>query len=608
MTPPVIPGTRYAVSYELVSEHEAHSSAGSATPKKPSPVKSVISTSSTFSDESYVGGVRLSQCSSIPSVSPKSRLRSLEVSNSIDTSSSSSEGLEEKLAGEAIITPEFQVGLPPDDDVFSAPVKKPLGKRAVSFNYIPQFIESPVQSFTDRRKARAASSGTALVVPSALKKPVPANVDAQGIYPASSCVFVANLAEPKDDLALEAAVTREFGKFGTVFVKIKRDNGNIPFAFCQYTNDQDAKTALEEGKGTMVFGRACRTEMAKANRAFLVYKIRGLSISVEEALAIFEPFGVLSKCEFLPGNVQEAMGKPTAVLVEFAAFDPFRDLSSIIRQNSEYRIEPFGKKKTSPRVVTDAKFLNQYDIDRRSIYVTGIPIDVTEDEIADFFAEAGEVKNVHLVKKPAITGLNPRVFAFVEFAHAGCPDVAIHKFRNEHFRDHKLKIERKHNKQMETIRRVKSGAYLNGKSSMEFQNPAQARKEPATPNTPKTPHASGAIVPVQTPTAMGMNIPTPMTGTFAMHHTLRPQQSFVSPGFFGTPVTGGHIFYGQGGMPGTPATPMSPFGPGGMYPHLVPIQDPVSGFTYFCPTTPSPVAGGHMPQYPAPGQGSNQHC
>ena len=69
--------------------------------------------------------------------------------------------------------------------------------------------------------------------------------------------------------------------------------------------------------------------MAKANRAFLIYKIRGLYISIEEALAIFEPFGVLSKCEFVEDHVQQAMGKPTAVLVEFAAFDPFRDLSSV---------------------------------------------------------------------------------------------------------------------------------------------------------------------------------------------------------------------------------------------------------------------------------------
>ena len=44
-----------------------------------------------------------------------------------------------------------------------------------------------------------------------------------------------SLPEGKDDRALEAALTREFSKYGTVFVKIRRDGHNMPFAFCQYT-------------------------------------------------------------------------------------------------------------------------------------------------------------------------------------------------------------------------------------------------------------------------------------------------------------------------------------------------------------------------------------
>lgn len=44
-----------------------------------------------------------------------------------------------------------------------------------------------------------------------------------------------SLPEHKDDRALEAAVTREFSKYGTVFVKIRRDSNHMPFAFCQFT-------------------------------------------------------------------------------------------------------------------------------------------------------------------------------------------------------------------------------------------------------------------------------------------------------------------------------------------------------------------------------------
>lgn len=36
-------------------------------------------------------------------------------------------------------------------------------------------------------------------------------------------------------MSLEAAVTRAFCVYGTVFVKIRRDPNDMPFAFCQYT-------------------------------------------------------------------------------------------------------------------------------------------------------------------------------------------------------------------------------------------------------------------------------------------------------------------------------------------------------------------------------------
>jgi len=44
-----------------------------------------------------------------------------------------------------------------------------------------------------------------------------------------------SLPEGAKDSRLEAAVTSAFSKFGCVFVKIRRDGRNMPFAFAQYT-------------------------------------------------------------------------------------------------------------------------------------------------------------------------------------------------------------------------------------------------------------------------------------------------------------------------------------------------------------------------------------
>lgn len=43
-----------------------------------------------------------------------------------------------------------------------------------------------------------------------------------------------SLPENLTDAQLEAEVTQAFSAFGTVFVKIRRDSKNMPFAFCQY--------------------------------------------------------------------------------------------------------------------------------------------------------------------------------------------------------------------------------------------------------------------------------------------------------------------------------------------------------------------------------------
>ena len=122
-------------------------------------------------------------------------------------------------------------------------------------------------------------------------------------------------------------------------------------------NDEDANVAMEEARGAMILGRPCRTEMVKANRkcrissllrslsqfqtdtagifsllplgTFIVYSRLGDDITVDEARDILELYGELSKCELLSAQIQAVLGLPSAVLVEFAKFDPKRDLNSV---------------------------------------------------------------------------------------------------------------------------------------------------------------------------------------------------------------------------------------------------------------------------------------
>jgi hypothetical protein len=44
-----------------------------------------------------------------------------------------------------------------------------------------------------------------------------------------------SLSSMESELELQASVTEAFSEYGAVWVKIRRDNKNMPYAFCQYT-------------------------------------------------------------------------------------------------------------------------------------------------------------------------------------------------------------------------------------------------------------------------------------------------------------------------------------------------------------------------------------
>lgn len=47
--------------------------------------------------------------------------------------------------------------------------------------------------------------------------------------------LTSSLLASRSDLDLECEVTKVFKVFGTVYVKVRRDQNTMPFAFCQFT-------------------------------------------------------------------------------------------------------------------------------------------------------------------------------------------------------------------------------------------------------------------------------------------------------------------------------------------------------------------------------------
>ncbi|KAI5867724.1 hypothetical protein GGS23DRAFT_612884 [Durotheca rogersii] len=405
-----------------------------------------------------------------------------------------------------------------------------------------------------------------------------AGIDAQAFYPATACVFVANLPENVKDSRLEAEVTRAFSKFGIVFVKIRRDQRNMPFAFCQFTKDEDAHTAMAQGKGILIEGRPCRTEMVKANRSFVIYDIVGHGVDVEDARTRMSTYGPLSKCEELHPQLQQALGTPGGILFEFASFDPNRDVITAYKYHPQYRVVAYDLKKSAqPKPDADEIWLQRYEVDRRSVFIGNLPIDVPdiEDILKDVASGVGDVEKVHVIQKDAKGGHNnPIAFGFIEFSRPDLAELAVMQLNGMILEGSSVRVERKASRESQNNRGTPSRMILNDARSPEDYERHRVRNIPtgdkaAEPRTPVRGRTGEDSLP---PTSASKSDGTAASGgrrdtaQAQTYHTYAPYgaRPYASPTY--VPPYDPHI--NTGGFPVTPqGTPgmLSPYGPNAFY-------------------------------------------
>ncbi|KAI1417154.1 hypothetical protein F5Y13DRAFT_202702 [Hypoxylon sp. FL1857] len=425
------------------------------------------------------------------------------------------------------------------------------------------------------QRTRPSNTGTRALV---------GNVDAQAFYPATACVFVANLPDCVRDSRLEAELTRVFSQYGIVFVKIRRDQRNMPFAFCQYTREEDAHNAMIKARGTLIEGRPCRTEMVRANRSFVIFHIHGDEVTVDEALVQMDGFGDIETCEVLPHSVQDAMRIKAGVLVQYASFDPSRDVIAAYRHHPKYRVTAYDLKKAAgPKADRDEEWLKRYDIDRRTIFVGNLPAgeEKLEEHLRSLIEKIGEIVHMKVVYKDAQAGRPHTVaFGFVEFARPDLVDVAVQNLNGRDLCGSVLRVERKTCREFPSARRrpqeVARARYINAASTPSRdrvvegqrpestthatavgQAPTQATEPAIEPATPS--HAS------QEASATNLLASTRSAGTIASSsvQTSRPRTAsyaFMPPAgqnYAGNPAPYGqfqgtpHQFHGQ--YQGTPS-------------------------------------------------------
>ncbi|KAF4448141.1 Meiotic activator RIM4 [Fusarium austroafricanum] len=331
-------------------------------------------------------------------------------------------------------------------------VQQPITKQGSDDNKGHDAIDSGLMTMTDAVQAVAALPADVDAIAAS-----PPEFDAQALYPGDACVFVANLTHHFDDLTIKAALTKYFGMFGTVFVKVKRDRRRMPFAFVQYTEIKHANVAVHKARGERILGRPIRVEKCGGNLAYIIFRKNSRPVQIDEARTIFAPYGPIEKIAPLDLYAQKTLNVPPSLLVQFSMFDPKRDVIRGVGPSTPFLLMAFDPKmvrKSPDRPDNDRTFMELYEKDCRSAFFGGLPTYANEDMIRQLASNCGKVISVDMRYTADQNGGLPHPFAFVQFEQPNTPDEAVRQYNGQEIDGCRLKVERKRPKQPSTDTRM----------------------------------------------------------------------------------------------------------------------------------------------------------
>lgn len=262
----------------------------------------------------------------------------------------------------------------------------------------------------------------------------------------SSCVFVASLCSSRSDDELCVSVTKHFGQWGKLStVKVLRDPANRPYAFVQYTNDKDSRTAIYKGHNSILNGRNLRCEAAKVNRTlFISSKFLKTEKGFKDALQEFgEIEQLIPSDEF--GNVKSSKPHTKSSKHWFCKYvyrdDAIRAFANLSENNLFHiewaqNIETFSSNKNHNSYHNAVKQEeNKMKFDKFSVFVGQLNCSVTEEELIKRFKRHGKIEEVTIIKKTSNT------FGFVKYKEESSAASAVERENHSMFKDRTMHVQ-----------------------------------------------------------------------------------------------------------------------------------------------------------------------
>ncbi|RCK59014.1 Meiotic activator RIM4 [Candida viswanathii] len=250
----------------------------------------------------------------------------------------------------------------------------------------------------------------------------------------SACVFVASLCSTLSDDELSVSVTNHFQQWGTLAtVKVLRDTCNRPYAFVQYTTDEESKLAIEKGHNSVLDGRNIRCEAAKVNRTLFLSSKSLLNRSViEDRLSAFGELEDLVPST-VKGEIYTNVNAEKGYKSWFCKFvyrdDAIRAYANLTEEGL-YKIEwtqNIDKSSARKSESEESDLDIRVKFDKFSVFVGQLNPSVLEHELSERFERHGEILDLNLVKKTNNT------FAFIKFKEESSAASAVERENHSMF-------------------------------------------------------------------------------------------------------------------------------------------------------------------------------
>lgn len=203
----------------------------------------------------------------------------------------------------------------------------------------------------------------------------------------------------------------------------------MPFAFAQFTNDEDAQNALLNGRGIRIYDRAVRLEPPRAAQcesacvllslpvltppvSHFITRHDGTDMTAQEASTVMSQVGRVSNVTVLDSTRSEALNaRGTSFAIRFEMWNGGRDVIGHFRDDPTYRTGSLMDNnrpptRPAPRYNSSSTYRATprhgpftAERDARTIWISNLHHNTTDDEVEHLVAQVGQLVNFTI--KPA---------------------------------------------------------------------------------------------------------------------------------------------------------------------------------------------------------------